>query len=215
MDLSLSAFSSGAALLEHSRFKGVFDIYLLDIIMPEQNGVELGLGIREFDRSGRIIYLTTSPDYAVDSYRTKASDYLLKPLDKNRLFSAMDGTIEDIMRERQEFVTIKTREGLRRLPFHRVVYGELVGRCVRYHLSDGSVIESMSLRGSFQDAVAPLLENRRFILCATSFVVNLHFVELIGSSALRLTGGGTLPVSRALRKEATGRWLDYHLERGR
>ena len=211
----MTAFSSSAALLEHACFKGAFDIYLLDIIMPNQNGVELGLSIREFDRSGRIIYLTTSPDYAVVSYRTKASDYLLKPLDKNHLFSTLDGTIEDIMRERQDYVMIKTKEGLRRLPLHRVVYGELASRCVRYHLSDGSVIESMSLRGSFQDAVAPLLENRRFILCATSFVVNLHFVEMIGSSTLRLTDGGTLSVSRALRKEAASRWLDYHLEGGR
>lgn len=175
----------------------------------------MGLRIREFDLGGRIIYLTASPDFAVDSYRTKASDYLLKPLDKNRLFSTLDGIIEDIMRERQDFVTIKTREGLRRFPLHRIVYGELVSRCVHYHLSDGSVIESMSLRGSFQDAVAPLLKDHRFILCAASFVVNLYFVESIDSSVLRLMGGGTLPVSRALRKEAISRWLDYHLEGGR
>lgn len=210
----MTAFSSGTALLEHLRFKGTFDIYLLDIIMPEQNGIELGLSIREVDLGGRIIYLTTSPDFAVDSYRTKASDYLLKPLDKNHLFSTLDGIIEDIMRQCQDFVTIKTREGLRRFPLHCIVYGELANRCVQYHLSDGSVIESMSLRGSFQDAVAPLLEDHRFILCAASFVVNLYFAELIDSSTLRLTGGGTLPVSRALRKEATRRWLDYHLEGG-
>ena len=211
----MTTFSSGAALLEHLRFKGTFDIYLLDIIMPEQNGIELGLSIREFDLGGRIIYLTASPDFAVDSYRTRASDYLLKPLDKTHLFSTLDGIIEDIMRQCRDFVTIKTREGLRRVPLHHIIYGELVCRCVQYHLSDGSVIKSMSLRGSFQDAVAPLLEDHRFILCAASFVVNLHFVESIDSSALRLTGGGTLPVSRALRKEATSRWLDYHLEGGR
>ena len=211
----MTAFSSGAALLEHLRFKNAFDIYLLDIIMPEQNGIELGLSIREFDRGGRIIYLTTSPDFAVDSYRTKASDYLLKPLDKKRLFATLDGIIGDILQKSQDFVTIKTREGLRRVPLHRIVYGELVSRYVHYHLSDGSVIESMSLRGSFQDAVAPLLENHRFILCATSFVVNLYYVELIDSSVLRLMGGGTLPVSRALRKEAISRWMDYHLEGGR
>lgn len=211
----MASFSSSAALLEHLRFKGAFDIYLLDIIMPGRNGIELGLSIREFDQGGRIIYLTTSPDFAVDSYRAKASDYLLKPLDKSRLFPALDDIMESIMRERQAFVTLKAKEGLRRLPLHSVIYGELVGRCVQYHLSDGSVIEGMSLRGSFQDAVAPLLEDHRFVLCATSFVVNLYFVELIDSSSLRLTGGRTLPVSRTLRREVTSRWMDYHLEGGR
>lgn len=210
----MTSFSAGAALLEHLRVKGAFDIYLLDVILPGQNGIELGLGIREVDQAGQIVYLTTSPDFAVDSYRARAWDYLLKPLDKDRLFQSLDGMIEGIRQRRQAFATIKTREGLRRISLHCIVYGELVGRCVQYHLADGSVIEGMSLRGSFQDAVAPLLAHRRFVLCAASFLVNLSFAEQIDSTGLRLTDGGVLPVSRSLRREVTGRWLDYHLERG-
>lgn len=215
IDLSMTSFPSGAALLEHLRVKGAFDIYLLDIIMPGQNGIELGLGIREADQVGQIVYLTTSPDFAVDSYRARASDYLLKPLDKGRLFQSLDGLIAGIEQKRQAFATIKTREGLRRIPLHCIVYGELAGRCVQYHLADGSAIEGMSLRGSFQDAVEPFLAHRRFVLCATSFFVNLSFVEQIDPAGLRLTDGGTIPVSRAFRREVTARWLDHHLERGR
>lgn len=214
IELAITAFSSGAALLEHMRVKGAFDIYLLDVIMPGQNGIKLGLNIREFDQGGHIVYLTTSPDFAVDSYRAKASDYLLKPVDKNRLFLSLDGAINTLEKKHQTFAAIKTKEGLRRVPHHCVVYGELVGRRVQYHLSDGSVMEGMSLRGAFQDAVEPLLAHRRFVLCATSFFVNLSFVERIDPSGLLLTGGGVLPVSRAFRSDVTSRWLDYHLERG-
>lgn len=214
IELSTTVFSSGAALLEHLRSKNTFDIYLLDVIMPGQNGIDLGVSIREYDQGGHIIYLTTSPDFALDSYRAKASEYLLKPLDKRRLFQSLDGVIEGLEKKNRAFVTIKTREGLRRIPLHSVVYGELAERCVQYYLSDGSVIKGMSLRGSFQDAVEPLLLHRRFVLCATSFFVNLSFVERIDSSGLRLAGGKTLPVSRSLRSEVTKRWLDYHLEGG-
>lgn len=182
--------------------------------MPGQNGIELGLSIREVDQGGHIIYLTTSPDFALDSYRIRASDYLLKPLNKGRLFQSLDDIIRSLEKKRRAFVTIKTRQGLRRVPFSCVVYGELAGRCVQYHLSDGSVIEGMSLRGAFQDAVAPLLAHHGFVLCATSFLVNLSFVEMIDSSGLRLADGKALPVSRPLRTEVTRRWLDYHLEGG-
>ncbi len=182
--------------------------------MPGQNGIELGVSIRKYDQGGHIVYLTASPDYAVDSYRTRASDYLLKPLDRRSLFRSLDGILENLTRKRQDFVTIKAKDGLRRLPIHRVICGELVRRCVHYHLAGGSVIEGMSLRGAFQDAVEPLLAHRRFVLCATSFCVNLSFVEMIDSSGLRLAGGRVLPVSRALRAEVTRRWLDYHLEGG-
>lgn len=213
-DLAVSAFSSGILLLEHLRTRETFDLYLLDVIMPGLNGIELGVGIREFDQGGHIIYLTTSADFAVDSYQAKASDYLLKPLDKERLFQALESVTERLAQEGQAFMTIKTREGLQRLPHWSIVYGELVGRCVHYHLSDGAVVTGISLRGSFQDAVKPLLERPRFILCAASFFVNLSFVERIEGSRLWLAGERSLPISRALRTEVTNRWLDYHLGGG-
>ena len=214
INLTVAAFPSGAALLEHMRLSGAFDIYLLDVIMPGESGIELGLSIRELDQGGHIIYLTASPDFAVDSYRARASDYLLKPLEPERLFQALGNVLERMTQEYREYVTIKTREGLRRLSLCSVVHGELVRRCVQYHLSDGSVVEGMSLRGSFQEAVRPLLAHPRFLLCGTSFFVNLTFVERIGPSELRLTGGGTLPLSRLFRADVTQRWMDYYLEQG-
>lgn len=214
LDLRVDVFSSGADLLEHLRASGSFDVYLLDVLMPDLNGIELGLKIREIDRGGHILYLTTSPDYAIDSYLAKASRYLLKPVKKEKLFSALDDVSGDWLREHQSFVTIKTRNGLQRLALRSVVYGELVGRCVQYHLADGSVLEGMSVRTSFRDAVALFLEHERFVLCGTSFFVNLAYVDMIEAAGLRLVGGGTVPLSRALRTEVTNRWLDYHLKGG-
>ena len=69
--------------------------------------------------------------------------------------------------------------------------------------------------GGGAGTVKPLLEHRRFVLCATSFFVNLSFVERIESSGLRLAGGNMLPLSRPLRAEITKRWLDYYLKGGR
>lgn len=54
-----------------------YDLYLLDILMPALNGIELAREIRNFDRAADLIFLTSSPEYAVDSYTLKASDYLL------------------------------------------------------------------------------------------------------------------------------------------
>lgn len=213
LELNITTFAFGIELLEHLRTKNSFDIYLLDVIMPGENGIELGLGIRELDQAGHIIYLTTSPDFAIDAYQVKAFDYMLKPPNKNRLFPTLNAIMEQFRQEKQNFVTIKSRDGLRRLPHHCIIYGELVKRCVQYNLSDGSVLESMSLRGSFKDAVKPLLNNQRFVLCTFSFFVNLSFVDMIEPTSLRLTNGKVLPLSRAFRAKVTQQWLDYHLER--
>lgn len=208
---AVSSFSSGMSLLEHLQARGAFDVYLLDVIMPGIDGIELGVSIRELDQGGHIVYLTSSPDFAVDSYRARASDYLLKPVEEERLFQALDEIARRLDRERRDFVTVKTRDGFLRLPLGSIVCGELVRRCVHYHLSDGSMIEGISLRGSFQDAVKPLLEDSRFVLCAASFFANLSFVERIGSDGLQLADGRTLPLSRGLRTGVTGRWMDHYL----
>ena len=140
MDWTVATFSSPSALLEHICVRGTFDIYLLDVIMPGENGIELGLQIRKLDHGGRIVYLTASPDFAVDSYQAKASGYLLKPVEEARLFPLLDDLAESWQRERQSFITLKTRDGIQRLPIHTIVYGELVRRCVHYHLADLSLI---------------------------------------------------------------------------
>lgn len=214
VDLRMDTFTSGATLLEHLRSNGNFDIYLLDILMPDENGIELGLKIRKTDQCGHIFYLTISPDYAIDSYLTKASQYMLKPVKKELLFRALDEAIQNWLREHQTFVTIKTRSGLQRLSIREVVYGELVGHCVQYHLADGAVLEGMSVRTSFREAVSGFLEHERFVLCATSFFVNLSFVDMIEAAGLNLVSGGSIPLSRPMRTEVTNRWLDYHLKGG-
>lgn len=210
-ELAVDGFSSGSALLERVEAKGAFDVYLLDVIMPEENGIELGLRIRELDQRGRIFYLTSSPDFAVDSYQTKASGYLLKPLDREMLFRSLDEVREQLARENETYITIKLMDGLQRVPLREIMYVELVRRCVQYHLWDGTELRTVSLRSSFQNAVRPLLEDRSFALCAKSFVVNLGAVEKVEKSTLRISGGQILPLSRSFKRELTERWLEFNL----
>lgn len=84
--LLLSSFSSGKELINHVDEYGGFDLYILDCIMPEMNGIELGTALRMRDDAAILFYLTTSPDFALDSYRVDAFDYLLKPVDRDLFF---------------------------------------------------------------------------------------------------------------------------------
>lgn len=180
LDLRTTTFAA-AALLEHLRVNGNFDLYFLDILMPGMNGIELGVKIRMIDSGGRILYLTTSTDYAIDSYRAKASGYLLKPVRKECLFPILDEAVENWLGSNQAYVTIKTRDGLQRCPIRAVVFSELVGRCVHYHLVDGSMLEGVSVHTSFREAVADLLSHDRFVLCSASLSI---WPMLTGSTPL-------------------------------
>lgn len=70
-----------------------FQIYLLDVLMPVLNGIDLAREIRLMDKAADILFLTSSPEFAVESYMVKASNYLLKPVQKEILFQALDDIV--------------------------------------------------------------------------------------------------------------------------
>lgn len=59
----------------------------------------------------------------------------------------------------------------------------------------------------------PLLADRRFVLCGSSFVVNLHYVTAVGKGELTV-GGVRVPLSRGLAAQVKQRWGDYWIKGG-
>ena len=85
----VKSFRSAAALLDAARHER-FTLYLLDIMMPGLNGMDAAREIRGFDKAADIIFLTSSPGFAYDSYSVKALEYLLKPIRTKTLYPILD-----------------------------------------------------------------------------------------------------------------------------
>lgn len=206
----VSAFASGQELLNSIEAgSGDFDLYILDVLMPGLTGIDLGVRLRELGGTGAIIYLTSSQDYALESYKTHALGYLLKPVDPDTLGRELDYAISTIQQKRSACVFVKTKGGTCRLQLDELLYVELHNRVLRYHLLDGSVTESLTLRTSFQKAAEPILSDGRFFRCGTSMAVNLHYVRSLGRDSLQLENGSTVPLPRGMLGEARRRWSSY------
>jgi len=206
-----AVFSSGEELLAAAAECGGFDLYVLDIVMPGLSGIDLGVRLRELYSGGVIIYLTISPEYAVDSYAARAFQYLMKPVAPERLFRELDQAASVLEKQKAACVTVRIKEGLRLVRLDEIVYVELVGRAMRYHLSGGICLDSVTVRRPFQEEAAPLLADSRFFLCGASFAVNLFYVMAVGKGYLRMDGGERVPLSRGLAAQAKQRWSDYWL----
>ena len=191
-----------------------YDLYLLDVVMPEMNGIQLGVKLRETDEAGTIIYLTTSEDFAIDSYEARAFWYLVKPVKPDKLFPVLDKAIAARQRLMTEGVNIKTRDGMARLPFHEIIYVEPIDRAVRYVCKSGEV-ESVTDTASFREKAAPLLSDGRFYLCGASLVLNLQHVKAVDRSGAALDTGEQLDIPRRTAAELRAAWQRYWLEGGR
>ena len=206
----VEVYRSSSALLNRVETQGGFDLYILDILMPELSGIDTGRRLRQLGDGGEIIYLTSSNEFAADSYDVRAFFYLLKPVDEEKLFSILDGAVEKLNRRRSSAVVISTADGPRRILLERIQYAERVGRCVRYCSTDGSV-DSQSIRSTFREAVAPLLADRRFYLCGASFVLNFQHVTGVNGQQAILHNGQSVSLPRASAVDFKRAWGSYWL----
>lgn len=214
LSFTLSAFSSADELLNYIDEHGRFDLYILDIIMPKTNGIQLGSALRSRGDNGMIIYLTTSPDFAVDSYTVEAFYYLLKPVDPTALFHCLDKAVDRLANFQKDAVAIRTANSVRMVPVQDILYAERVKRLICYHINDGSVINSATFNGTFQNALMPLLEHRQIILVGFSFAVNLQHVTEITRQDLIISGGHKIKIPRGKYEVYKNEWADYWLNGG-
>lgn len=211
----INTFGSGAELLECLSGQAPFDVYLLDIVMPGLNGIELGMQLRRQDSHSEIIYLTNSDEYAVDSYRVRAFYYLLKPVQAKEFFAVVARAIESRLdaanRRNAENLPIKTKEGLHLLPFDKLLYAELRSRSVTYYLDDHSSLTGLTLRGSFASEIAPLLQKNCFCLCGASFCLNLSQIKAVGKTNVTFMNGCSLAIPKSSCAQLKTMWMKFWL----
>jgi len=189
--LRFKTFRSAAELL-YSASKERFTLYILDIMMPGTNGIEAAREIRTFDSAADIVFLTSSPGFAYESYGVHALEYLLKPVGAELLFPILDKLS---LREQkpQEALTVKSGGIFVRIPFSQLVFVEVYGKHLYFNLSDGSVRE---VYGSMSEYESILLSHGEFMRTHRSYIVNMLQIEELSSSGILTFTGKTLPVSR-------------------
>lgn len=215
LDVSLRTFPSGRELAVRLEAGDGFELYLLDVLMPEINGIILGQAIRERDSRATIVYLTSSPDYAIQSYDVRAFHYLLKPFGARELYPVLDDLAERYSRAQAATLPVRTHEGVVPVRLADLVCTELKSHAVHCHLSDGNTVVSQTLRSSFDQFLSPLLEDRRFLKVGASYAVNLSFVQSLSGREFHMAGGHCVPIPRNALPGVRDAYLGYLCERGR
>lgn len=206
-------FESGQALLDALAEGEQFDLYLLDVLMPGPNGIETGAELRRLELPSEIIYLSSSPDFAVDSYGVGAFFYLLKPVEEGKLFDVLDKAAARLTLRHGASIIVPTSAGDHRLMLDDILYVEYAGRRARY-VCARETVESLVLRTNFRDTVRPLLDDGRFCLCGASFAINLRRVRIVDGQTARFTGGVRLSLPRTACAGFKRIWGAYWLKEG-
>lgn len=193
----------------------IFDVYLLDIIMPGINGIELARKIRSLDNGGQIIFITSSREYAFEAFGIRAQQYLEKPIDKQSLFSELDIARQTlILKKEHSQVNVVTREGVTVLYIDEIMYIENVDRSSVYVLTGGARIEGVSNRVPFENSVSGLEKHFDFIQPHKSYFVNMCHVRMLRPDDFVLDNGKEIPISRKRFSNTKKAYLKFLAQRG-
>ena len=207
--MQFSCFSSGVELLKSMAAGNEYNLLLLDIIMPEINGIELARKIREYNEDAVMIYLTVSKDHALEAYGVSAVQYILKPIKMHTLFPVLDSVIPTLKQEKERYFMLSTTESDIRIPFSSIICVELNHRRLKIYLDNGKTVFSKYIRTTFPDTVAPLLLDERFIRPHKSFVINLDKAKELTKNVFILKNDIIAPVSRLKYAEMRNAYLSY------
>lgn len=203
-ELVVTTFQNPLDLLDAMERDIRFDVLLLDILMPGQNGIETAEEIRRFDSDVKIIFLTSSSEFAVQSYTVNAFYYQLKPLRPESFFPLLDSVFEVCDRERDNSFLLRCRDGITRVEPKRIEFCEVNHRTLFLHLVSGKVLEST---GSLDKLEEQLAGHGCFLRFHRSYLVNLDYVQNISYRAVTMSCLTEIPIPRGKYDEIKNAFL--------
>ena len=191
-------FDKGSDALSHIQTGAKVDVCFLDIVMPEMNGIELARQIRKVEtdkgmQASEIVFLTTSNEFASESFELKAFSYILKPPEPQKVANILHEIIDAKKALDTSGILISTKTMTKFLYFREVSFIEVINYKVYFRLIDGSEIVIVSSLGAILPQV---ITDKRFAQCHRSFVVNMDDINKIQDNSVLMYSGRQIPISR-------------------
>ena len=200
VSLELVDFYNGKELLEST---SQIDILLLDICMPELDGIEIGRKLKGDLNIGKIIMLTSMVERFQEAFEIEAYRFITKPIDCEKLVKAIREAIDTFV----GCVPIEVYQSNQKYRFQQ--------RQIRYIGRMTSRTEVIIGRESFQSGMTladweKVLDSRMFLQVHKSYIVNLSQIERIEDKII-LKNGEILPIARRRKSELLKRFMQYDL----
>lgn len=181
-----------------------FDLLLLDIMLGDDNGIEYAERLRSRGIETDIIFITSSPEFALAGYSVYPVDYLLKPINPQKLKE----TIKRCLRRgrAEPALLVNSKEcGRIKVNLESITYCEVLRTNIIIHCKDERELTTIGTFSSFCSA----LPQPEFFRCHRSFVVNMKYVERIDRYKFTLSDGTEVPIAKNSYSEAKKVFVDY------
>ncbi len=198
----IKEYGSGEGLLvDLEEGYDLFSLIFLDIHMDRLTGMETAYRLRQIGWNSLLVFFTVTPDFAVESYEVDAAGYLLKPLNREKLFRLLDKILS---RQEPPRILLKLGRAYRYLYHEEIRYAESSNHVTLLHLINGETVSTREKLSQIEER----LRDPSFLRCHQSFLVNMNQVADVREDFI-LKDGSSVPIRVRGRREITDAYLHY------
>ncbi|MBP3900522.1 MAG: response regulator transcription factor [Blautia sp.] len=193
LQFKVTEFTDGEDIV--TDYTAEYDLILLDIEMQFLNGMKAAQKIREMDADVPLVFITNMPQYAIDGYKVRALDYVLKPVSYFSLTETLGRALKHINTHEKKYITISLKGGKVRVDISEIMYVEVQDHLLIYHTVNGNYIA----KGTMRD-LESMFDPEQFFRCNRCYIVNLAYVDNYQGSDL-VIHGDRVQISRSRKKQ--------------
>lgn len=188
ISLQIETFTSAENFLFHYAEDKLYDIILLDIELGGMDGVTMAKKIRKENKTVQIIFISGYSDYIAEGYEVEALHYLLKPVNKEKLFSVLQRAQEKI-KQNDRNLHLEIHGEMVRIPLYEIRYVDVNLNYVTIYAN-----KEYTLKRTLRDIEKDL--DSRFVRVGRSIIINITFVQKVTKISVYPFDGTILPLPR-------------------
>jgi len=170
-------FSSGDEFLA-AWSEGMYDLIIIDVFMPGTLGIDVARKIRETDMEVRLVFCTTSNEFASESYEVAANYYLHKPVSEDSVKRMLKMIRLDYY-ESNRFIRLADGQ---RVVLRNIIFSEYYNHTILIHCKGNTTIQTRMSQTEWEELLS---EHSYLYSSSKGIVVNFHEVLKQDSNSFR------------------------------
>ena len=189
------------------------DLIFMDIYMQDREcnsyplGIEAVRELRDMEFKGKVIFLTTSKEYALEAFDVNALQYMVKPVTEEKLFSVLNRLFQDMEEERRRYILLRIGGRFVRVSLNDIVYCEAQGKMQCLYLADGT---QCILRMTMTEIYEQLSQYQEFVRLGVAFIVNLGYIGSLNAKEICMDNGMKIYLPRGTYKGLREQYFSYY-----